>query len=78
MNVVTPIAIIFGITALRNLIEGGGVKLPVVVGSFVFGVLLFGINEVSPEVAMAFAWVAAITAVLINGAPVFKAVSEGF
>lgn len=77
MNVLTPVVIVFGVTAAKKLVVDGTFDVKVLVGGFVFGLLLFGLNEANSEVATAFAWVAAITAVLINGAPLFKAIQGG-
>lgn len=77
MRLVTPIVIVFGLTSLANLIKDGSVKLSVILGTFVYGVMLFALNEINSEVATAFAWVVAITVMLTHGSTVFGSIAKG-
>lgn len=53
-------------------------KLPIktVIAGFFFGALVYGLYEVSPQVAISFAWVAAITSMVYNGPVLFQAIGR--
>ena len=47
-----------------------------IIAGFLFGAMVYGLHAVSPQVAIAFAWVAAITSILLNGPALFQAVGR--
>jgi multidrug transporter EmrE-like cation transporter len=77
MNVLLPVVIAGGITALNDVVNRGALRVTVVAGTFVFGLMMFVLETINAELAYAIAWVVAITAVLLNGVPVFQAVTKG-
>lgn len=77
MNVLLPVIISGGITALNDLVSRNGLRVTVIAGTFVFGLAMFILETINSELAVAIAWVVAISALLLNGVPVFQAVSKG-
>lgn len=77
MNVLLPVIISGGVTALNDVTSRGALRVTVVAGTFVFGLAMFILETINAELAFAIAWVVAITAVLLNGVPVFQAVTKG-
>lgn len=77
MRLIAPIVIVFGLTSMANLITNGSVKPTVILGTFVYGTMLFALNEINSEVATAFAWVVAITVMLTHGSTVFGSIAKG-
>lgn len=75
--VLVPAAITFAVTALSDLVSRGGLRLNVVLGNLVYATFLLVMNEVSSQVALAFAWVVVITVLLTNGQTVFEAIRKG-
>lgn len=77
MNVLLPVIVAGGATALNDLMVKGGVRPTVLIGTFIFGSAIFLLAELNTEIALSIAWVTAITSVLLNGVPVFQAISKG-
>lgn len=75
-NIITPVAIAVGITALADMSKGS-VRLKVFLGGAIYGLMIAGAAEINEEVAVAFAWVVAITALLTSGQVVFTAIGKG-
>lgn len=47
-----------------------------IIAAFLFGAMVYGLYEVNAQIAVAFAWVAALTSLLVNGPTVFQAVGR--
>lgn len=77
VKLLTPVVIVFGVTALADLVKNNGVRLSVILGTFVYGTMLFALYEINAELATALAWVVVITALLTSGATVFGALKKG-
>lgn len=77
MNVLLPVVIAGGAAALNDLVSRGGLRPTVVIGSFIYGAAIFLLAELNSELALSFAWVVALTSILLNGMPVFNAIKEG-
>lgn len=60
-----------------TLVKKGTVDGKQLIAAFLFGALVFGFWEINVKLASTFAWVAAITSLLINGNVVFQAVTKG-
>lgn len=78
MKILLPVVLTFGVTALADLTKNGSVRLSIFLGSAVYALLIVGAGEINAEVALAFAWVVAITALLTSGQVVFSAIAKGF
>jgi hypothetical protein len=78
MKILLPVILTFGVTALADLSSKGSVRLSIFLGSAVYGLLIVAASEINAEIALAFAWVVAITALLTSGQTVFTAIAKGF
>lgn len=81
MNALIPIVIAGGITYLSELIEPDKKRdrrPRIVAGTFIFGAAVLALSETGAgELAVALAWVVAISALMLSGPTVFKAINEG-
>ena len=77
MNIMLPIVLSIGVTVLADLTSKGTVRLSVLLGGFLYGLISFGVSEINAELGIALAWVVAFTALLTSGEIVFNALSKG-
>lgn len=64
------------VTMIRQVIEVGKPNPKTLAGIFIYGLLIFGIAEVSPELATGMALVALVTSLLVNGQVVFASLGK--
>lgn len=69
---IATVLVAVGTTETKTVIGGKGFQLRPVIGGFILGIFLFGLGSVNASLAKNFCILIIVTAILINGAQVFK------
>lgn len=75
-TIITSMAVTGAMTALAAIAERKAPRVRTLVGVGVAGTILLVVNGPAPELASSFAVLIATTAVLVNGVPVFAALTR--
>lgn len=74
--VATTVIVAVGSNEANKLVRGQGIEIQPVIGGFILGLFLFALMAVNAPLATKFCILIIITAVLVNGKPMFTVLSK--
>ena len=80
-TVMVGLTVAVGTTLLRQTVNGdphgrGSAYMRTLVGGFLLGAALFGVNEFAPGIASGFAILVMVTSLMVNGEKVFTSLAK--